>query len=83
MAYDKYDTAVEITESASEIAGAPYDAVYVGTSGDLVVNMRGTGSSITFKSVPAGTVLEIGITHLLTASTCADVIVLESGRRYS
>jgi hypothetical protein len=49
-------------------------ALYVGGAGNLVVTMQG-GGNVTFTGVPAGTVLPIRVTHVLSTSTTATSIV--------
>lgn len=44
-------------------------AIYTGTGGTLIVNMRNEGSSITFSNVPAGTILPIRVTRVLATGT--------------
>jgi hypothetical protein len=50
-------------------------AIYVGTAGDVVVRFS-TGSDVTFKNVPAGTVLPIRPLYIRTASTASDFVTL-------
>jgi hypothetical protein len=50
-------------------------ALYVGTAGDVAVNLATTGSAIVFKNVAAGTVLPIRVARVLDTSTTADDIV--------
>lgn len=49
-------------------------ALYVGTAGNVTVTMRG-GGSVTFKNIPAGTVIPVRVSHV-TAATAADIIAL-------
>jgi hypothetical protein len=49
-------------------------ALYVGGAGNLVVTMQG-GGNVTFTGVPAGTVLPIRCSHVLSTSTTATSIV--------
>lgn len=49
-------------------------ALYVGTSGDVEVTMKG-GGDVVFNSVPAGFVLPVVVTHVLSGSTTASNIV--------
>jgi hypothetical protein len=49
-------------------------ALYVGGAGNLVVTMQG-GGNVTFTGVPAGTVLPIRVTHVLSTSTTATSII--------
>lgn len=49
--------------------------IYVGGAGDLQVTMLDDGSNIVFNAVPAGTLLPIRATHVLSGSTTATNIV--------
>lgn len=49
--------------------------IYVGTAGDVQVTMLDDGSNVVFSSVPAGTILPIRATHVLSGSTTASDIV--------
>lgn len=91
MALDKSDivqTAVEVPAiDAAEITPADAElarvtrAIYVGTAGDLAVVMAGLGigatTAITFKNVPAGSILPIRCTRINTTNTtAADIVAL-------
>ena len=49
-------------------------ALYVGTSGDVTVEMAG-GQVLTFTGVPGGTILPLRITRLLQSGTTAGAVV--------
>lgn len=49
--------------------------IYVGVTGDVTVNMAGSGAAIQFKAVPAGAILPIRATKV-TAATAADMVCL-------
>lgn len=51
-------------------------AVYVGTSGDIKVDMVGTGTAVVFSNVPTGTVLPIQISKVYTSGTTASTIIV-------
>lgn len=68
-----YRDAVSITPNDTTIIPVP-SAVYVGGTGHLEVVMYG-GSTVIFKSVPAGTVLEINVTKIKAANTTATFII--------
>jgi len=51
------------------------NAIYVGAAGDLVVNMKGVGDSLTFKAVPAGTTLFIRAARVKATGTTATQLV--------
>ncbi len=51
-------------------------AIYVGTGGDVKVDMHG-GTAVTFKSVAGGTVLPIAVSNVYqTGSTASDIVGL-------
>lgn len=51
-------------------------AIYVGVSGDVTMDLFGTGTNITFKSVPVG-ILPVQVTRVYATSTTAtDMIAL-------
>lgn len=50
-------------------------AIYVGGAGDLVVRFPGSSTSITFNDVPAGTVLPICVTRVLSTGTVATELI--------
>lgn len=49
-------------------------AVYAGAGGDIAVTMV-SGNTVTFAGVPAGAILPIRATHILSAGTTATGIV--------
>ena len=52
----------------------PSRALYIGTSGDISVEMAGVGSAIIFKTVPVG-VLHIEVTRVNSTNTSASNMV--------
>lgn len=54
---------------------APTRGLYVGGTGDVAVTMAGDGGDVTFSSVPAGTILPIRVTRILSTGTTATSIV--------
>tara|TARA_R110001606_G_scaffold376623_1_gene535376 strand:+ start:1162 stop:1500 length:339 start_codon:yes stop_codon:yes gene_type:complete len=50
-------------------------SLYVGSSGDIKVNMAGTDNTVVFKEVQAGTFLPIKVNRVWSTSTTADFIV--------
>ena len=50
-------------------------SLYVGVTGDVSVEMAGTGTAITYKGVPAGATLPINVTRVNSANTTATDIV--------
>lgn len=59
--------AVDLTESTR--------AVYTGAGGTMIVNMEGTGTSITFANLPAGVVLPVRVKRVLSTGTTATGLV--------
>lgn len=83
-AYDERYTNADQTVSAYNAASlAESDtaifpttrAVYVGSGGDLAVEMNG-GTQVTFAGVATGTILPIQIRKLLTTTTAGSVLGL-------
>lgn len=66
----------------SAVAVSPHDTnditatrgLYIGVSGNVTVNMMGTGTSILFTAVPVG-ILPIRVTRVLATGTAATGIV--------
>ena len=55
-----YDTALAVTPSdGSDLTGEPFFAVYVGTGGDLKVDMSDGGSAVTLSNVASGQLIPI------------------------
>ena len=65
--------AVVITPGASAMANR-CRAIYVGGTGDLNVTTVG-GTTTLFSAVPAGTIIPVRCTHILSTSTTATLIV--------
>jgi hypothetical protein len=63
-----------VTPGESALTDGPTRAVYVGGSGHLNVTMVG-GTTVLFSNVAAGTVLPLQVTHILSSSTTATLIV--------
>ena len=67
---------------AIEVSGADWEdgrgILYVGSSGDVKVDMVGAGTGIVFKNVPAGTTLECVVKKVYSSGTTAsDLVILE------
>jgi len=68
--------AVAVTKSDATVVD--FASLYIGGAGDVAVearNMSGTAANVTFKAVPAGTVLPIACTKVLSTGTSATDIV--------
>lgn len=51
-------------------------ALYIGTTGDLTVQLVGDSGTVVFKAVPAGAILPIRVQRVLAATTAADIVGL-------
>ena len=69
-------SAIEITPSDSVLLARVSRAIYVGGSGNLVVEMLGGQTPITFVGVSAGCVLPIRVTKVLAATTATNLVAL-------
>ena len=67
-------TAEAVTPSDSVDLTYVSRALYIGVAGDIVVNMKDIGTSITFKAVPVG-ILPIRVSRVLSTGTTATNIV--------
>lgn len=70
------DEAVVVTPSDSTVFTQPSRGVFVGTVGDLTVDMKAVGTNITFKNIPSGTLLPFRVTRVYATATSATNIVL-------
>ena len=71
-----YDTALAVTPSdGSDLSGEPYYAVYVGTGGDLKVDMADGGSAVTLSNVASGQLLPIMVERIYSTDTTASNII--------
>lgn len=64
-----------VTTSNSTIYQQPTRALYIGSVGDLTVDMADGGSSVLFVGVQGGTILPIQVTRIYATGTTATSIV--------
>ena len=70
-----YGTAVAIDISSGNHSSLSHNALYVGTGGNVKVNMGTSGSGITFSNVASGQILPIQITQVYQSGTTASNMV--------
>ena len=70
-----YGTAVAIDISSGNHSSLSHNALYVGTGGNVKVNMGTSGSGITFSNVASGQILTIQITQVYQSGTTASNMV--------
>lgn len=69
-----YDAAA-VTKSDSTIIPATR-GLYIGGVGDLIVTLTSGATPITYKAVPAGTLLMLSVTQVLNATTATSIVAL-------
>lgn len=69
-----FDAAAVAPHDANDLAFTAR-ALYVGTGGDVVAILKGDAASVTFKNVPAGTVLPVCARRVLATGTTASNIL--------
>ncbi len=71
------ENAVAVTPSDSTVL-ATTRFLYIGggAPGNLVVDMVGGQTDVTFATVPVGTLLPLRVTKVKAATTCSDVIAI-------
>lgn len=69
-----YEYAQALTKSDSTTY-TPTRALYVSGTGDVAVVMAGDGGTVIFKAVPAGMLLPIRVTKLMSTDTTATLVV--------
>jgi len=70
-----YGTAVAIDIDSGNHTSLTHNALYVGTGGNVKVNMATGGNGITFSNVASGQILPIQITQVYQSGTTADNMV--------
>jgi len=72
-----YDTALAVTPSdGSDLSGEPYFAVWVGTGGDLKVDMSDGGSAVTLSNCASGQLIPIMVERIYATGTTASNIIV-------
>lgn len=79
-----YHNADATRPAAKAVAVTPSDAttlpvtrgLYVGTLGDVVVDMADQGTDITFTNVANGTFMPIQVTKVKAATSASDILAL-------
>jgi hypothetical protein len=72
-----YETALAVTPSdGSDLTGEPFFAVYVGTGGDLKVDMSDGGSAVTLSNVASGQLIPIMVERIYATGTTASNIIV-------
>lgn len=69
------ETAAAVTPNDTAQVTLSHRALYVGTSGNLAVQMS-DGGDVTFSNVPSGTILPIIVSLVKTTGTTASDILL-------
>jgi len=72
-----YDAAVVVVGTSFLVApsNGPCRALYVGTGGDVTIAMLG-GSTVEFKNVQSGTILDVQATEVTAVTGAADILAL-------
>jgi len=69
-----WTNAVTVGLTQTQAFSPPLKAIYIGTSGNLKVDMVGTGTGIIFHAVTKGTWLAIRIAKVYTSGTTAGLL---------
>ncbi len=74
-----YDTALAVTPSdGSDLSGEPYYAVWVGTGGNLKVDMADGGAAVTLSNCASGQLIPIMVERIYsTGRTASNIIVFK------
>lgn len=71
-----YDTALAVTPSdVADLSGEPYYAVWVGTGGDLKVDMADGGAAVTLSNCASGQLIPIMVERIYSTGTTASNII--------
>ena len=70
-----FENAAAVTPDNSTDLTTPARALWVGSVGDVKVNMCSSGQPVTFTNVPSGTLLPVAVTRVFATGTSASNIV--------
>jgi len=71
-----YDTALAVTPSdVADLSGEPYYAVWVGTGGDLKVDMADGGAAVILSNCASGQLIPIMVERIYSTGTTASNII--------
>lgn len=66
-----------VTKSDATKYDPPFRALYIGTTGDVAIKANPYGVAVTYKAVPAGTILPVNAHQVMaTGTTAADIVGL-------
>ena len=72
-----YDTALAVTpDDSSDLSGEPYFAVWVGTGGDLKVDMASGTGTVTLSNCASGQLIPIMVERIYATGTTASNIIV-------
>ena len=66
--------AIAITPADTDITATR--GIYVGGAGDVAVRMNKGKNTVTFKNVPAGTILPVQADRILAATSATDIVAM-------
>lgn len=70
------DSCAAVTPANSDLANTTR-ALYIGTAGDVALILANDSAAVTFKGVPAGTILPVRAKQVRsTGTTAADIVAL-------
>jgi hypothetical protein len=70
------DTDLSVINPDGTTTGAVAEALYIGGTGDVNVIMARNSNTVSFKNVPAGTILPIVVKQVLSSSSATNILVL-------
>ena len=86
--FDKYIKAAAVVPHNSTVLsgfkGSGWDALYIGVTGDVQMQLQGDSAAVLFKNMVQGTIYPIAPQIIQVSNTDArNMVVLESGGTYS